>query len=56
MGGAIHPLSQYAFMAWCPVKAQGLLKTFIISAYAAPCEALLHAYFKHTVAGVKYKI
>jgi hypothetical protein len=23
MSGAIHPLSQYAFMAWCLVKAQG---------------------------------
>jgi len=32
MGGAIHPLPQYAFMAWCLVKAQGhlylLLKYF----------------------------
>jgi len=23
MSGAIHPLPQYAFMAWCLVKAQG---------------------------------
>jgi hypothetical protein len=22
MRGAIHPLPQYAFMAWCPVKKQ----------------------------------
>jgi hypothetical protein len=25
MSGAIHPLPQYAFMAWCLVKAQGQL-------------------------------
>jgi hypothetical protein len=25
MRGAIPPLSQYAFMAWCSVKAQGQL-------------------------------
>jgi hypothetical protein len=25
MSGAIPPLSQYAFMAWCSVKAQGQL-------------------------------
>jgi hypothetical protein len=25
MSGAIPPLLQYAFMAWCPVKAQGQL-------------------------------
>jgi hypothetical protein len=25
MSGAIHPLPQYAFMAWCSVKAQGQL-------------------------------
>jgi hypothetical protein len=25
MSGAIPPLPQYAFMAWCLVKAQGLL-------------------------------
>jgi hypothetical protein len=25
MRGAIHPLPQYAFMAWCSVKAQGQL-------------------------------
>jgi hypothetical protein len=28
MGGAIHPLPQYAFMAWCLVKAQGQLHLF----------------------------
>jgi hypothetical protein len=25
MSGAIHPLTQYAFMAWCLVKTQGQL-------------------------------
>jgi hypothetical protein len=25
MSGAIHPLPQYAFIAWCSVKAQGQL-------------------------------
>jgi len=31
MCGAIPPLSQYAFMAWCSVKAQGqLYHTFTI--------------------------
>jgi hypothetical protein len=29
MSGAIHPLSQYAFMAWCSVKAQGQLYLYI---------------------------
>jgi hypothetical protein len=29
MSGAIHPLPQYAFMAWCLVKAQGQLYLFI---------------------------
>jgi hypothetical protein len=28
MSGAIHPLPQYAFMAWCLVKAQGQLYLF----------------------------
>jgi hypothetical protein len=26
MSEAIHPLPQYAFMAWCSVKAQGDIK------------------------------
>jgi hypothetical protein len=29
MCGAIPPLPQYAFMAWCSVKAKGLLYLFI---------------------------
>jgi hypothetical protein len=29
MGGAIHPLPQYAFMVWCLVKAQGQLYLYI---------------------------
>jgi hypothetical protein len=28
MSGAIPPLSQYALMAWCSVKAQGKLYLF----------------------------
>jgi hypothetical protein len=30
MSGAIHPLLQYAFMAWCLVKAQGQLYLFTL--------------------------
>jgi hypothetical protein len=30
MSGAIPPLSQYAFMAWCLVKAQGQLYLFYL--------------------------
>jgi hypothetical protein len=29
MREAIPPLPQYAFMAWCPVKAQGYLYIFL---------------------------
>jgi hypothetical protein len=29
MSGAIHPLPQYAFMAWCLVKTQGQLYLYI---------------------------
>jgi hypothetical protein len=29
MGGAIPPLTQYAFMAWCLVKAQGQLYLYL---------------------------
>jgi hypothetical protein len=29
MSGAILPLPQYAFMAWCSVKAQGQLYLYI---------------------------
>jgi hypothetical protein len=32
MSGAIHPLPQYAFMAWCLVKAQGQLYLFTVYA------------------------
>jgi hypothetical protein len=31
MSGDIPPLSQYAFMAWCLVKAQGQLYLFMSS-------------------------
>jgi hypothetical protein len=30
MHGAIPPLSQYAFMAWCSVKAQGQFYLYIL--------------------------
>jgi hypothetical protein len=30
MSGAIHPFPQYAFMAWCPVKAQGHHHLYIL--------------------------
>jgi hypothetical protein len=29
MLGAIPPLTQYAFVAWCPVKAQGKLYLYL---------------------------
>jgi hypothetical protein len=29
MSGAIPPLPQYAFMAWCLVKAQGQLELYL---------------------------
>jgi hypothetical protein len=35
MSGDIPPLPQYAFMAWCSVKAQGQLYLFTITLY--PC-------------------
>jgi ribosomal 50S subunit-associated protein YjgA (DUF615 family) len=31
MSGAIHPLPQYAFMAWCLVKAQGQLYLYLFT-------------------------
>jgi hypothetical protein len=30
MSGAIPPLPQYAFMAWCSVKAQGQLYLYLL--------------------------
>jgi hypothetical protein len=32
MSGAIPPLPQYAFMAWCSVKTQGQLDLFLLFA------------------------
>jgi len=29
MNGAVPPLTQYAFIAWCPVKAQGQLYLYL---------------------------
>jgi hypothetical protein len=31
MSGAVPPLPQYAFMAWCPVKAQGQLYIYLFA-------------------------
>jgi len=31
MNGAVYPLPQYAFMAWCSVKAQGQLYLFTLN-------------------------
>jgi len=33
MRGAVPPLSKYAFMGWCPVKAQGQLYLFTLVTY-----------------------
>jgi len=30
MGGAMPPFSQYAFTAWCSVKAQGQLYLYLL--------------------------
>jgi hypothetical protein len=37
MSGAIHPLPQYAFMAWCLVKSTGTTLPFLpFTTYEAP--------------------
>jgi hypothetical protein len=33
MSGAIHPLLQYAFMAWCLVKSTGITLPFLLFSY-----------------------
>jgi hypothetical protein len=33
MRGAIPPLPQYAFMAWCLVKAQGQLYLYLLGEF-----------------------
>jgi hypothetical protein len=33
MSGAVPPLPQYAFMAWCSVKAQGQLYIYLTLPY-----------------------
>jgi hypothetical protein len=33
MSGAIPPLPQYAFMAWCSAKAQGQLYLYLLIIY-----------------------
>jgi hypothetical protein len=35
MRGAIPPLPQYAFMAWCPVEARGQLYLYLMNNYFA---------------------
>jgi hypothetical protein len=40
MRGAIPPLPQYAFMAWCSVKAQGQLFTFTCIKHSIFCTSL----------------
>jgi hypothetical protein len=44
MGGAIYPLPQYAFMAWCSVKTQRqLYLTFtLIRLFNPALETVLH--------------
>jgi hypothetical protein len=34
MSGAIPPLPQYAFMAWCLVKAQGQLYLYLFLTFS----------------------
>jgi hypothetical protein len=51
MGGAIHPLPQYAFMAWCLVKAQGQLYLTFLGCIASNNDVEDH----HKWWVVKYK-
>jgi len=37
MRGAIPPLSQYTFMAWCLVKAQGQVYLYLRLRYSDGC-------------------
>jgi len=37
MHGAIPPLPQYAFMAWCSVKAQGQPNFFTLQVFLISC-------------------
>jgi len=50
MSGAIPPLPQYAFVAWCLLKAQGELYTYIyndlnIYIYIYKCFQQLETFF-----------
>jgi hypothetical protein len=40
MSGAVSPLPQYGFMAWCLVKAQGQLYLFLPCTYFASGEEM----------------
>jgi hypothetical protein len=39
MSGAIHPLPQYALMAWCSVKAQGQLYLYLFTLILLICNS-----------------
>jgi hypothetical protein len=47
MGGAIPPLPQYAFMAWCSVKARGQLYLYLrisnLGCYVHKVEHVIYA-------------
>jgi hypothetical protein len=45
MSGAIHPLPQYAFTAWCSVKAQGQLYLYLYLNLNFFVNAVLICYF-----------
>jgi hypothetical protein len=43
MSGAIPPLPQYAFMAWCSVKAQGQFN-FVVVVVVVITHSFIHHY------------
>jgi len=43
MRGALHPLLQYAFMAWCSVKAQGQLYTLPTFYLTSDTQTAIHS-------------
>jgi hypothetical protein len=47
MSGAIPPLPQYAFMAWCSVKAQGQLYLYLLDRYRVSENRVLRRIFRH---------
>jgi hypothetical protein len=42
MNGAIPPLPQYVFMAWCSVEAQGQLYLYLYQ-----CQSLINQYIPY---------